>query len=229
MKAAIAIACALLLAPCAGAAQSDSSDDTSFLDAARAYGDGDYATAAELFGRAYEATHDPALLVSRGRAAERAGMTREAVEAYERYLEEAPDAEDRPDVERSLGTLRRQLELEERVAERDTEPDVVVAPIEPTSSGAPSGPAPWIVAGIGAAGLVVATVLGVVAMSRYADAEDEPTALAAVRLQREASDFGLGANVMFGVGGGLLAIGVVWGVIELATSGSAPSDEEDAP
>lgn len=203
--------------------------DALFLEAARAFGDEDYARAAELFTQVYALRPETSLLLNQGRAYERAGMSAEAIAAYEQYLEEAPNADERPDIERSLGTLRREVALESEVAEREEAlsrasarevPPPVVTPRMNVDSGPPSGPAPWVMAGAGAATLVVAAVLGGVAVARNDGALQEGSAVEALAAHQDAMDLGLGANVAFGVGGGLLLIGVTWGLLELALSGS---------
>ncbi len=217
-------------------AQSDDDPDALFLAAARAYGDEDYERAAELFARVYALRPETSLLLNRGRACERAGMAAEAVEAYEAYLEAAPDADDRPDVERSLETLRRQVELEAEVAEREAatrEAATAVAQTPPApppdgDAGPPSGPVPWIVLGAGGAALVTGIILGALASGRYGEATDSPTLSGArtADLVAEAQGLGTAANVLFGVGAGLALVGLTWGLIELLVSGS--SDDEAA-
>lgn len=207
-----------------------------YMRAAAAYGDERYAEAALLFAQAYEILGEASLLYNLGLARERAGDVAGAIEAYERYLLDAPDASERTDVERSLETLRRQEALEEELARRESEEggDDDTEPTAPTpaastlpSGGTATGPLPWIVAGTGAAGLVVGVALGAVAQSSYDSARTEPTHRRATELERTANDLGTGANVALAVGGTLALGGLLWGIVELLTAGG-PSPEARA-
>src|SRR5690606_12641166 len=151
---------------------------------------------------------EPALLYNLGRARERADQIAAAVEAFERFLAEAPaDAMERAEGEQSLEALRARLpprEPEVREAEPAPQPEPAPeAPPPPPPSGTATGPLPWIVAGAGAATLIAGAVLGGLALATYADADGAPSQVRADELQREAIALGDAANVTFAVGGGL--------------------------
>ena len=71
-----------------------------------AFRHGAYGDAAIAFKAAYEASPSPGRLFNLGKAYQRAGDLPGAIRTFERYLEEAPDAEDTEDVSEALGFLR---------------------------------------------------------------------------------------------------------------------------
>lgn len=197
-----------------------------YMRGAAAYGNGDFDEAAALFERAYELSGDAPLLYNLGLAREQAGDTARAIAAYERFLEAVPDAPERTEVERSLATLRRHLALELERA----------APIEPVTPAPPVAEArrspeaaPWIVAGIGAAGLLAGAVVGGLAQSDYDAARGEPEHRRAGELERSANDLGAVANVLFVAGGVVAAAGVVWGIVDVSTLGPVRAEVAFGP
>jgi tetratricopeptide (TPR) repeat protein len=76
----------------------------------RAYKDGKFEKSAELLRKAHGIYPEPILLYNLGRALEGIGDTKAAVEAYEQYLHDAKQIDDRPAIERRLATLKSQLE-----------------------------------------------------------------------------------------------------------------------
>jgi tetratricopeptide (TPR) repeat protein len=84
-----------------------------------AYADGRFEDALHDFRRAYELSGRAELLFNIGSAAERLRLDAEALEAYEAYLEQVPDAENSSFVKSRVDLLRRQIhEDEARAAER---------------------------------------------------------------------------------------------------------------
>lgn len=206
--------------------QSEDEAHRVFLRAAAAYGNGEFEVAAELFEQAYALRPEPQLLYSLGSARERAGRVVGAIEAYEAFLREVPDAEERPDVERSLDTLRRQRALEEEVERRREAPVEVVVPTSPPR---PAGLrfAAFSLAGVGVLTLGVGAALGLTANARYDDARDENTShRATLRLEDEARRLGRAANALFGVGGVLTLTGIVWAIVELVLGGDGDGDDD---
>ncbi len=237
VAAALAFVSTLVLAPSHLVAQSaapsaaPSEDDAHrvFLRAAAAYGNGEFELAADLFEQAYALRPEPQLLYSLGSARERAGRVVGAIEAYEAFLREVPDAEERPDVERSLDTLRRQRALEEEVERARDAPSVEV--VVPTSPARPTGLriAAFSLAGVGVLTLGVGAALGLTANARYDDAEDESQShRATLRLEDEARRLGRGANALFGVGGVLTLTGIVWAIVELVLGGDSDDGDDSA-
>jgi tetratricopeptide (TPR) repeat protein len=213
----------LALAPSNVLAQSDDEAHRVFLRAAAAYGNGEFEVAADLFEQAYALRPEPQLLYSLGSARERAGRVVGAIEAYEAFLREVPDAEERSDVERSLDTLRRQRALEEEVERRREAPVEVVVPTTPAR---PAGlrVAAFSLAGVGVLTLGVGVALGLTANARYDDARDESQShRATLRLEDEARRLGRTANALFGVGGVLTLTGIVWAIVELVLGGDDDS------
>lgn len=72
-----------------------------------------FADALDLFRRAHALSHRHALLYNIGQAADRLRLDREALEAFDLYLAEVPDAENRVEVETRVAVLRETIAREE--------------------------------------------------------------------------------------------------------------------
>jgi tetratricopeptide (TPR) repeat protein len=189
---------------------------------AEQYREGHFAEAADLLREAYEIEPAPVLLYNLARALEGLGDLPGAVEAYEGYIEGDPDADDRGAIEARLETLRRQMEALDRVEDPPDDPepppDPIAEPDPPLEEEEPpsgASPIPWTIAGVGGAGVIAGVVLGVLAQLRHDDAIAAPIQTERVALAGEADDLAFGANLAFAIGGGLLLVGIVWGVLDL--------------
>jgi tetratricopeptide (TPR) repeat protein len=193
-----------------------------FEESEELYNRGDFEGAATLLRRAYELHPDPTLVYNLGRSLEAMGDLDGAIEEYERYLREAPEAEDRGEVEAQLRSLR---ERRDRLAEATEEPagDPIVEPgpdDEEPDANEGGGISPWPFVMLGAGGVfgVVGGVCGLVGGGVHDDAVNEPVQAEAFRLQDQADNLATVANVFFIAGAVALAAGVVVLVVEL-TSG----------
>lgn len=86
----------------------------------------EYERAITEFEAAYDILGDPMLIYNIGVCHERLEQRREAVEAYFRYISEAPDADNADEVRERIDRLQR-----ERVEERDREVEVGAVDAEP--------------------------------------------------------------------------------------------------
>jgi tetratricopeptide (TPR) repeat protein len=82
-----------------------------------AYREGQFDTAVENFRAAYELSPRAGLLFNLGMAAERARRDQEALQAYESYLKQEPEAHNRSYVESRIEFLREVLADDEAAAE----------------------------------------------------------------------------------------------------------------
>src|SRR5687768_17153818 len=115
MRAVLALGLVLVAAP--AAAQNDRERALElFEESQTAYNAGDLERATALLRAAHALHPEPILLYNLGRALEGLGETEEAAEAYERYLAEGTDIEDRAAIERRVATLRR-VDPQEAVVE----------------------------------------------------------------------------------------------------------------
>lgn len=153
-----------------------------------AFVDGRFEDALRYFQQSYNLSQRPELLYNVGSAADRLQREREALQAFERYLVELPDAPNRREVEGRVRVLREHLARQEAAeagrAHRDTsatpppssppvppEEDGAVAPVvdplmqqrEGTARGGDAGVAGewwfWTLIGATVAGAVIAAVL----------------------------------------------------------------------
>src|SRR5580692_10414601 len=76
-----------------------------FDEGTRAFSSGDAAGAEKAWQAGYALGHDPAFLVRIGEAQEKAGAPAQAAASYRAYLQQAPDASDRADIEQRLARL----------------------------------------------------------------------------------------------------------------------------
>lgn len=107
-RSAIARIVTLAVATCAAPARGGDDVDAArehYQRGKRAYDVGHFAEAADEYEAAYEAKDDPALLYNLGQAHRLAGHRAEALAAYKAYLRNAPEASNRPEVERRIDGL----------------------------------------------------------------------------------------------------------------------------
>ncbi|NUP07422.1 MAG: tetratricopeptide repeat protein [Polyangiaceae bacterium] len=193
-----------------------------FEQAETEYQAGRFAKAVELLLEAQRIGPDPVLHYNLARAYEGMGDLERALASYKAYLDADPSSKDRGATEARIKSLEQLLEERKKAAESPTDTtEKRPPPIVPAEERSPS-PVPWVIAGVGALGFGAAGALGALCLSKSSEAEDPETSGAdAVRLQDEASTFALGANVAFGVAGAVLAAGVVWGIVDVASVGSS--------
>lgn len=150
-----------------------------FKRAMKLAGQGQHEASIREFELAYEANPRPSILFNIAheyRELARRGSieaARKSIDFYQRYLMVVPDASDRPAVETSVADLRVQVRAAEaESASREREPEVpptattpppgVVAPDNPSTSGATTTRRvwPWVAVGLG----VVAVVGGAIGL-----------------------------------------------------------------
>src|SRR5262249_50283870 len=150
---------------------------------------------------------------------------------YERYLTEEPTSPDRGAIEQRLATLHKQEEEkkrldrekvdveEKRAAQQQQQKELEQRERDAQSAPPPAPPGgrsvlPYVVAGVGAAGLATGTLFGLLALDRQ-DAGNKAASLKDATEARDAGrTFATVSNVSFIVGGALLAGGVVWWVLD---------------
>ncbi|MBK8589113.1 MAG: tetratricopeptide repeat protein [Sandaracinaceae bacterium] len=174
-----------------------------------AFSEGRYEYALVHFQRAYELSPRPILLFNIGASAERLSRDTLALEAYEQYLQELPDAPNRRVVAARIVLLRQALY---------GQPEPSLETDEPTGAG------PWIVVGVGAAAVALGAVFTGLGFADAATVRDLPdgTPWAAVADEYErAPRRQMAGFALLGVG----TVAVVTGVV-LAIRGSrnSPSD-----
>jgi tetratricopeptide (TPR) repeat protein len=96
--------------------------------ATRAYDVGKYAEAIEEYQKAYEIGGDPPMLYNIAQAYRLNDQPAEAVRFYRRYLQRAPQARNREDVERKIADLERKVEERRKAAAAAPPPPVTTAP-----------------------------------------------------------------------------------------------------
>ncbi|NUP13924.1 MAG: hypothetical protein HOW73_48435 [Polyangiaceae bacterium] len=81
-------------------------------------------------------------------------------------------------------------------------------------------PWPWVIAAVGASGLIAGGATGGVALSTRDDAEAAPSQREGADLAASADTLASASTGLFIVGGLLLAGGAAWGIVDVATLGS---------
>lgn len=202
-----------------------------FRSSQGAYDEGRFAEAADMLEEAYRLDPNPILLYNLARARESAGQLDLAAEAWRRYLRESPDADDRSAVEARLAAieaqleekarLQRMLEAERETAKRAEEEKQAAARREAearalAASRPASGPGalPWVVTGLGVAGVGAGAVLGVLASGKHDDANDAASQQGAADLADEADGLAAGANIAFAAGGAVAVAGLLWWLLD---------------
>mgnify|MGYP001319988672 CR=1 FL=1 len=225
--------CVVLLACGAAAAATPQEQEqarTLVRSAKEAFDAGDFAAAAELLTRARVLAPTAATLYNLGRARERAGDLPGAEAAYREYLTLAPSSPDRGAVEATIADLQRRiaeakrLETLEREREQRAAEGVVTAPPPepvPEPPARPLGPRvlPWVLGGLGLAGLGAAVGFGVTAQQRHVTATGLTELEAALRLQADAESFARVSTALYVAGGVVLGAALLWLIISAARGG----------
>jgi tetratricopeptide (TPR) repeat protein len=186
------------------------------------YRSGNFKQTIDLLNEAYALEPQPVLLYNLARAQEGIGDNDAAIDTYEKFLAQEPNAKDRGAIEQRLATLRRQREeriaLEKRSAAQPAQPAQPTEPPPPVREPHRRSVLPYVVGGVGVAGLVVGTVFGVMANSKRDDAVAEPSQRQALDLEDQAKSRATLSTVSFVVGGVLLAAGATWWMLDLRAS-----------
>lgn len=216
----VALVCAW---PATGLAQDTSASQAAFEEAERQFRAENYQLALDGYTEAQRlAAGDHRIEIymefNRGRCLEQLRRWREALQAYERYLAEAP-----ADAPVLAETRDRARDLRERLRHEPPVPDEVQA-----------GPpvlaiAGWSIAGLGAASLIASVPLGVIALDNAATLEEEcpggRCSAAQQDLLDETRSMSLAADALWIAGVGLAAVGVALVLVDIFTR---PDDTEVA-
>jgi hypothetical protein len=112
--------------------------------ATRAYDVGKYNEAIEDYQKAYEIGGDPPMLYNIAQAYRLNDQPTEALRFYRRYIQRAPSARNREDVERKIAELEKIVEERRKTAAAATPPPVTTPPLTtpPKETPAPTPPPP---------------------------------------------------------------------------------------
>lgn len=200
-----------------------------YKKSADAYLHGDFATAIKLLDEAYGLDPQPVLVYNQARAHEGLGHGDEAITLYEKYLSEEPTSPDRGAIEQRIATLKKQredkLRLEQEKADveakreqqRQQQRDLEKREQEiktPTPEPRKRSVLPFVVGGVGAAGVVTGTVFGFLALDKESTGNGASSLREATDAQDTGNTFATVSNVSFIVGGVLLAGGIVWWIAD---------------
>ncbi len=185
------------------------------------YQAGRFQEAVTLLKEAYAKKPVPVLLYNLGRAYEGLGDQDAALQAYTDYLAADPKAPDRGAIETRIATLKQQIDERERL-KQEREAAEAKAAQAPVERRAPV--VPWIVAGVGGAGVVTGVVFGVLAVSKHNSATNDPVQASAAQEQSDAKTFATVANVAWVAGGVVAVTGIVWGILA-SRHPSTPSEK----
>jgi hypothetical protein len=144
----LALTALLLTAPVARAADLTPAQKLDmkqlYEKATRAYDVGKYNEAIEDYQKAYEIGGDPPMLYNIAQAYRLNDQPGEALRFYRRYLQRAPNARNREDVERKIAELEKTVEERRKAAAAATPPPLPAPPVAttpvPTPTPTPVGP-----------------------------------------------------------------------------------------
>jgi tetratricopeptide (TPR) repeat protein len=112
--------------------------------ATRAYDLGKYPEAIDEYQKVYEIDGDPVMLYNIAQAYRLNEQPQEAIHFYRRYLQRAPDARNRDDVERKIASQEKVIEEKRKAAAAVQPPPILLAPRTPPKpvTPPPAPPAP---------------------------------------------------------------------------------------
>jgi len=166
-----------------------------------------------LLQEAHALHPEPIILYNLARAEEALGHLREALQAYEQYLTDAPDIAGRGAIQQRVTALRDQIAEQERLAEeRATARREAEEARERARRAGEAGAGPWplIVSITGGAIVGSGVVLGLLAQSEEQKAADSTVHRSTVDHFDKAESFATAANVTLVVGGVVAAAGLTW-------------------
>jgi tetratricopeptide (TPR) repeat protein len=159
----------------ARAAEEDDKARTLFQAGKIAYESGEYGRALDLFRAAYNQSQRPALLFNIASSADRLRFDEEAIDAYERYLADVPQAKNKIEVQKRIEILRAEIARKERdraLREAQANANAQVGSPTSVSASAPAAEQPtkvdkpwhkrwwvWTLGGVVVAGVATAAVL----------------------------------------------------------------------
>jgi tetratricopeptide (TPR) repeat protein len=187
-----------------------------FERAETAYQRGRFLEAVDLLKRSYALRREPVIFYNLARAYEGLGDLDRAARAYEDFVKAEPDTPDRASIEARVANLRR-TNAEREAAKASRPPPRKLSVV------------PWVVAGAGALGIGAGAVLEVLALGRHASANEEPAQLTAEADQRDAQRLATASGVAFVAAGVILAVGVVWGIVDVRLNASSRAAFVPAP
>jgi tetratricopeptide (TPR) repeat protein len=197
-----------------------------FKKGSDAYMKGDFTTAIANLEEAYKLDPQPVLVYNQARAHEGLGHTDQAIQMYEQYLREEPTSPDRGAIEQRLTTLKKQRD-ERAAAERERaqlEKERAARANEPPPPPPPKthSKLPYVLGGVGIAGIGAGVVFGVLAKGKESDGESAKTQRAAVSDRDSGQTMATVANISFIAGGVLLVAGAIWWAVD--HSGGSPKN-----
>jgi tetratricopeptide (TPR) repeat protein len=225
-------------APAAAPASSGSSPSAAnktraaelYKKSADAYLHGDFAQAIKLLDEAYALDPHPVIVYNQARAHEGLGHLDEAISLYEKYLQQEPTSPDRGAIEQRVATLKKQKEDKERLDKEKADVEAQRAQqeqqqkeLEEREREAAKSPPPephkrsvlpYVVAGVGAAGLITGTVFGFLALNKEDKGNSSNNLRDATAARDSGQTFATVSNVTFIVGGVLLVGGAVWWILD---------------
>lgn len=195
-----------------------------FLAGSAAFDRGHFEEALDHFQRAYELSARPGLLFNIGHTAERLRRDELALESFERYLAEDPDAEKRDQVERRIELLRQAIADREAAGDDTAGQPPASPPPAPEGEGAPVGPI--VTVAVGGAAVAGGIVLLALASSSAAEVEDAPDGTPWTDVEGDydsAGALGIAGGITLGLGAAAVAAGLGWLI-----AGSGGDDAEYA-
>ncbi len=195
-----------------------------YQEGSRAYKDGEYERAVELFLSAYDLSRAPAILFNIAQAYRLAGSCDRALAYYRRSLAEEPDASNRAEVEERIAEMERcadqkaqqQADPESAAGaggDREAEPPAAATTPVRLTAQAPERPAsersrlPLVTVGLGAAAALAGGVIYFQARAKFDEVEDscpcEPGSFSGWETATDASYVLMGAGVV-AAGAGLV-------------------------
>jgi tetratricopeptide (TPR) repeat protein len=191
----------------------------------------EYERAEASFSEGYALSHRSGFLWNMAQCARLRGEPKRALGLYRRYLKESPNDGERGEASKWVATLEAELGEANESAKASADRS---SPASSSPSRLPEDAAqddrssdktiPYVLGGIGIAGLAVGSVVGVMALSKKSTVDDECEGAACSSAGKDAADSGrslaMVSNVGFGVGVAGLTAAVVMLVTKPKTEGA---------
>lgn len=231
---AAALCTAVLAAQVPAFAQSDDENARLHFESGAAYfKESDYDGALREFTAAYGLSKRPELLLNIASVYERMGKLEQTIDALEKYLKAKPDAQDKTTIETRIANLKKRLASEpppapapSATATATAAPAASAVPTPPPAKeDAPSRAPAYIALGVGGAAAIGAVVTGLVAKSKYDDADGSCKPSCGDSTVRSIESMALVSDVLTGVA----IVGVGVGTVLLLTGGHSREQASAVP
>lgn len=194
-----------------------------YASAKKHYDEHQYELAASELRDAYELNPKATLLFNLGLSYRKLGDTARAREAFVKCASTSTEADEKERCSSQADKIDKESATPSPSSSVSAPPVVPPKPTAATSGALapppiPRSSAPFVLMGVGGAGLVAGAVLSVVATTKHQAAIDDPSQAGTIDKNAAAKSFAIGADVAFAAGGAAAIAGLIWAIADRSSA-----------